>query len=339
MRVQDSIHKKIIPMFARLLLVAIFGCWATTNWGQTSPVTPSTAAAKSNSKLATGPANAKSDSLTLVVMDPLAAPLACDCVQGYAQRKYEKLGEFLEQKLRRTVTVVFAESLTLALKDTEGKADLVIGKHSVVLDHAKRNDLHMLPVMQLTGKDDSVTQTGLLVVRSSDPAEKVSDLQGYRILFGPADCDEKHSAPMALLKEHSIKLPQPIETAIACSEAAKQLMAMEEGTKAAAVISSYAQPLLEGCGNIKKGDLKIVGESGKVPFITAFVNQQVPESDRDALVAALDEVGLDAEMLIHLETGLGFVPWKGAVQPEVTLKPSLLKPSASEATTTGTKKK
>lgn len=280
------------------------------------------------------PGAAKPNSLTLVVMDPLAAPLACDCVQGYAQRKYEKLGEFLEQKLRRTVTVVFAESLSLALKDTEGRADLVIGKHSVVLDHAKRNELQMVPVMQLTGKDDDVTQTGLLVVRSSDPAEKVSDLQGYRILFGPADCDEKHAAPMALLKEHSIKLPQPIETASACSEAAKQLMAMDEGTKAAAVISSYAQPLLEGCGNIKKGDLKIVGESAKVPFITAFVNQQLPESDRDALVAALDEVGLDADLLIHLETGMGFVPWKGAAQPEVTAKPSGSKPA-----TTGASKK
>ena len=32
--------------------------------------------------------------LVLVVMDPLSAPLACDCVEGYAQRKYEKLRTF-----------------------------------------------------------------------------------------------------------------------------------------------------------------------------------------------------------------------------------------------------
>jgi hypothetical protein len=29
--------------------------------------------------------------LTMIVMDPLAAPLACPCVKGYAQRDYEKL--------------------------------------------------------------------------------------------------------------------------------------------------------------------------------------------------------------------------------------------------------
>ncbi len=45
--------------------------------------------------------------LTLVVMDPLAAPLACDCVQGYAQRKYESLGAYLQTKLGREVKVVW----------------------------------------------------------------------------------------------------------------------------------------------------------------------------------------------------------------------------------------
>ena len=29
--------------------------------------------------------------LSLIVMDPLAAPLSCPCVAGYAQRKYEVL--------------------------------------------------------------------------------------------------------------------------------------------------------------------------------------------------------------------------------------------------------
>ena len=33
---------------------------------------------------------AKTPALGMVVMDPLAAPLACDCVKGFAQRKYEK---------------------------------------------------------------------------------------------------------------------------------------------------------------------------------------------------------------------------------------------------------
>ena len=39
--------------------------------------------------------------LTLVVMDPLAAPLSCPCVEGYAQRDYEKLATFLRDELKR----------------------------------------------------------------------------------------------------------------------------------------------------------------------------------------------------------------------------------------------
>ncbi len=31
---------------------------------------------------------AEDRTLHVVVMDPLSAPLSCDCVKGYAQRKY-----------------------------------------------------------------------------------------------------------------------------------------------------------------------------------------------------------------------------------------------------------
>src|SRR5437764_3578476 len=78
--------------------------------------------------------------LTVVVMDPLALPLSCPCVAGYAQRDYDKLGKSLEGQLGRPVTVEFAETLTGALeKKTQGKADLVIGKYSVVRAGAKKH--------------------------------------------------------------------------------------------------------------------------------------------------------------------------------------------------------
>ena len=50
----------------------------------------------------------------MVVMDPLAAPLSCPCVAGYAQRKYEVLGEYLSKRLGRPVVVTFAESIARA---------------------------------------------------------------------------------------------------------------------------------------------------------------------------------------------------------------------------------
>ncbi len=73
----------------------------------------------------------------LVVMDPLSKPLSCDCVRGYAQREYKLLADHLESSLGKEVKVVWYESLAEALDETAGRADLVIGKHSVVLADEK----------------------------------------------------------------------------------------------------------------------------------------------------------------------------------------------------------
>src|SRR5438552_8462322 len=100
------------------------------------------------------PASAKDNKtapvLTVVVMDPLAAPLSCPCVKGYAQRDYQKLAAQLEKDLGRPVKVFFAETLTEALKKkSEGKADLIIGKDSVVRSGAKDNGLAVTSVAAL----------------------------------------------------------------------------------------------------------------------------------------------------------------------------------------------
>ena len=248
--------------------------------------------------------------LTVVVMDPLSAPLACDCVKGYAQRKYELLGEYLQSELKRPVKVYWSESLNDALAEkTSGKVDLIIGKHSVVLADAKEAKVTVEPVAQLTGKDGAVTQTGLFIVRKLDPAKTMADLKGYRILFGPADCDEKSAAPMELVKKSGLPVPNPVETSPSCSDAAKALLAFPESEKAAAVVSSYAQPLLEGCGSIKKGDVRVIGESAPVPFITAFVNAKLDQDVRAAITDVLLKTGTEAKLLIGLETEKGFLPF------------------------------
>jgi ABC-type phosphate/phosphonate transport system substrate-binding protein len=256
------------------------------------------------------------ESLTLIVMDPLAGPLACDCVQGYAQRKYELLGNFLSEKLQRPVKVYWSDSLARAIEEkTSGKAHLVIGKHSVVLFDAKAAGRRFRPIASLTGQDGTTTQTGLIVVRTADPAQTVADLAGYRIFFGPEDCDEKSLAPLMLLQTHGIARPEPLETCAACSNAATKLVELDPGVKAAAVISSYAEPLLQGCGTVKKGDLRVVGVSDPVPFITAFVSDDLPQPEQAAIQAALLEVGTQAELLIGLETGSGFVEYQPVPTP------------------------
>jgi ABC-type phosphate/phosphonate transport system substrate-binding protein len=266
-------------------------------------------------------AEEKSKELVLVVMDPLSAPLSCDCVKGYAQRKYEQLGLYLTAKMGRPVKVYWSESLPQALKDkTSGRADLIIGKHSVVLSDAKLASLTLKPIAALTGKDGTTIQTGLIVVRAADKAKSAGDLAGYRIFFGPAECDEKSAAPMKLLKDSGVALAAKPETYPACSDAAAALVELPADAKAAAVISSYAAPLLEGCGTVKKGDLRIVGESDAVPFITAFANTTLADDDRVALHKALLDVGSRAELLIALETQAGFVDWKEPAAKTVAKK-------------------
>ena len=76
-----------------------------------------------------GAAASKAEPLSLVVMDPLAAPLSCPCVAGYAQRKYEVLAEEFEKTLGRPVVLTFSESLTKALqKEGCTTAHVIIGK-------------------------------------------------------------------------------------------------------------------------------------------------------------------------------------------------------------------
>ncbi|MCX7397449.1 MAG: PhnD/SsuA/transferrin family substrate-binding protein [Planctomycetales bacterium] len=246
------------------------------------------------------------DALTLIVMDPLSAPLACDCVKGYAQRDYEALTTFLKQKLNQDVNVVFAESLTEAMEKSEGKVDLIAGKHSVVLADAKELKKSVRPVARLTDLKDSITQTGLIVVRSGDAAKSVADLKGYRILFGPADCDEKSKAAISLLKQNGIAIPDKLEVAASCSEAAVTMVELPAETKVAAVVSSYATPLLEGCGKVKKGELRIIGETEPVEFITLFAADSLSGDRLKKVRTVIDEVGLDANLLIKLETASGF---------------------------------
>ena len=250
-----------------------------------------------------GPADAD---WTIVVMDPMAAPLACDCVQGYAQRKYERLADYLADKTGKKVRVVWSESLTKALaEEAAGKAHLVIGKDSVIRHDAKNSKRDLLPMAQLTDMQGSVMQRGLFVVLKDDPAATLLDIEGYSILWGPEDCDEKSAAPRETLKELELEIVNGNECA-SCSIAAKQLAADGLTKKQVAVISSYAAPLLEGCGTIKKGDLRIIGNSDDVPFISVFADANLPKSDLDTVARALLQMK-SAEMLAALETKEGFV--------------------------------
>lgn len=258
------------------------------------------------------PAGASSD-MTLLVMDPLAKELSCPCVKGYAQREYDELGKHLAAKLKRPVKVVYSETMIGAVKS--GKlpdgVDLIIGKRSVVESDARASQMEVTPLASLSGKDGITTQLGLIVVPAKDPAKSISDLKGYQIYFGPEDCDEKHKAALDLLKQNGVALPSKLETCTACSEGATKILELGPDVRAATVISSYAAPLLEGCGTIQKGDLRVVGKTEPVPFITAFATNRVSKEDTSAVRAILLDLIESPKLCVALETRLGFVELAG----------------------------
>ena len=248
--------------------------------------------------------------LIVVVMDPLAKPLSCPCVAGYAQRDYEVLGAALTKSLGRDVRVLFSESLVAVMKKEElSQVDLVIGKQSVILHDAKAASLSVKKIGMLTGKDGLTTQRGLVVVAAKDPAKGIGDLKNYRIYFGPRECDEKHAAAMKLLKQEGVEIPAKPDTAVACDEGAIKILEMaENGERGCAVISSYAKPLLEGCGQVPKGSLRVIGETEDIPFIAAFINSSLDASTQSSLTnALLKSTAADLPLRIALETKRGFV--------------------------------
>lgn len=248
----------------------------------------------------------KRSQLTMVVMDPLAAPLSCPCVEGYAQREYEALSAYLEAKLNRPVQLFFVPALSELKKEgvTLNSVDLIIGKDSVVRYDGKKYEIDVTALARLTDKTGSTTQYGMIVVPKDDPAQEPKDLVGYNVIFGDVDAQEKHSAAIELLTAAGVKLPEKLEVSPACSDGACKILELDG--KSAAVISSYAAPLLEGCGTIKKGDLRVVGKTKEVPFVTAFATGKLTAAERQELSKALAGVVQDPELCGKLESLIGF---------------------------------
>ncbi len=245
--------------------------------------------------------------MTIVVMDPLAAPLSCKCLPGYGQRDYDKLGAFLQKRLGRKVRVLFDEALADALRAAPGRrADLIIGKQSLVKFDAAECKLAIRPLARLTDKDGRTTLTGLFAVSQNDPAQKMADLAGYKILFGPEDSDEKHAAAVTALKKAGRggaredgnpwrRQPGRIGVAGQREEPARRRGHLQ-----------LLPPLLEACGTVEKGSLRIVGRTAEVPFVTVFATNSVDAAAEKQIVEALRAVRDDAKLLQALESKSGF---------------------------------
>jgi len=214
------------------------------------------------------------------------------------------LGEFLKKKLGRPIQIAYAEALASPAVGGAETVDLIVGKFSVVVFDAEEVELAVRPIAMLTGKGGSLSQTGLFVVRQDDAAQSIEDLMGYRLLFGAEDSDEKRSAAFAALEAFDVPVPDEVQAKSSCSTAA---LAVVENDADGAIVSSYAMPLLEGCGTIEKGELRIVGVTDPVPFIGIFATDRVDREMENSLTTALAEVRNDAALLAAMESKNGFI--------------------------------
>jgi outer membrane protein assembly factor BamB len=268
--------------------------------------------------LAAGEPKEKPPAMIFVVMDPLAKEMACACVKGYGQRDYRKLVARLEAALKQPIAIEFSDDLTESLKFAgPGRQVIVVGDRSLVLHGASAAGLACQPVAALTDREGNTTQTASFIVRGDDPAKELKDIAGRTILFGLPDADKKLEAATASLRGAGVTLPTKLEKRPAYSDAALDMLDSTATPPPVAVIPSFAPPLLEGCGSIKPGSFRVIGQSKPAPFITVFVSDNLTTAVREKVLKALLEIKADAKLLQMMESRDGFKP----LDPKETGKP------------------
>ncbi|MCX8157359.1 MAG: PhnD/SsuA/transferrin family substrate-binding protein [Verrucomicrobiae bacterium] len=253
--------------------------------------------------------------LTVWVMDPLAKELCCACVAGTGQRDYEALGRYLSKSLKRAVKVAFAASEEAVHSATLPRGpEVVIGKESMIAHAVKSRGWPLQPLAQLTDWQGRTTLSGLFVVPTADTAQDLADLENREVWLGPEEETERHAAALDALRGAGIKPGKVARILPSCTTTAQELLDHAGQPAAVGVLSSYALPLLEGCGNIPPRSLRVVGRTAPVPFITVFIHRELEPSLTEALGKALEAVAGDRKLCQRLESRDGFVPYEDVSQ-------------------------
>ena len=244
----------------------------------------------------------------IVVMDPLARKLAKPCPKEYAQRDYEPLAKYLARRVRQPLRVVYAEDLAKALPPEDSSIlALVIGEQSVVKSQAVQAGEEFRPLCRLTNRDGNTTHSGVFVVKATDPATRLADLNGRRILFGPSASDATHAAALAALRAAGVWQRANVASRPDGYEAALEVQSSRRRRAPVAVIDSNLLPLLEGCRGIDRGSLRAIGVTAPVPFITVFATQAVDAGHEQQILSALLAVRRSRSLRKALDSQDGFV--------------------------------
>ncbi len=258
------------------------------------------------------PATRKPEPILLVVTDPLAKELACACVKGHGQRDYRKLAARLEKALKQHVNIEFSDDLAETMAGVSPAREIiVVGDQSLVAQGSKKAGLPCHPVCELTDPDGNTTITALFIARFDDPAKGLKDISGRKVFFGLLDGDEKIAASLAAMRDAGVEPPATLQKRPTYTDAALDLLDSELSPLPVAVIPSYALVTLEGCGSVKPGNLKVIGKTRPVPFITLFVSDSMPAEKQEKLLKTLLNINGDAKLLKAMESRDGFKPLQG----------------------------
>lgn len=240
----------------------------------------------------------------VVVMDPLALPLSCSCVEGVGQRRYDKLADHLSKALGRPFKLTFEESLDLALRRILSKPDFIIGKDAMVRFDANRLKLTVTPLADLTDRDGRTTHRGVFLVRSGDPAKRLADLSGRAVMLGPAEEAETHLVAKTALRQARLAKPAKLDSAGAIDSG---VLALGDGEVAAAVVPDYLPPLLVGCGKVEPGAVRVLAKTPPVPGVRLFRTDVVDDVLAKRVLAEITGLAKRKELLVALESARGFV--------------------------------
>ena len=244
------------------------------------------------------------EALRIAITDPSYGALACEHTGGPAPRDYGPLAAFLEEKLRRPVRLLYGRNLHEILQSTEDGIDLAIGKASGIAIDAAELEQSMRPIARLTDSEGGTDICGVFVVRSDDPARNIGELADHTVVFGPPREQERHSLALATLAANGVAIIPPLRVVLTCKEAVQQVVQEKAD---AAVIPDWALPLLEEHGAVGQEELRVVGRTAAVPFVTVFATVRVSPSTESAIVDALFSTGIDPVLLDSLASKTGFV--------------------------------
>lgn len=259
--------------------VALCACLTSFSLGEESSKDKSPDLAKDSGK----------DALVLKVgvSDPLSKICACDCILDAANRDYEPWQAQLEKECGVKLDIqYFTQDSLLKEGVRHNDFDLLIGKAwflQHVADDTKKPFTRLADLRMPEKDEDGLS--GHFVVLKNSPLKSMDELKGKRIVLGPKTAYEKSYA--ARKKLESLGLHEPdikLSEEYACKSA---VMELQEGRADVAVISSYAEPY--GCIIVvaDPGDVRTIGTTDTIPFITVSASDKISPELKEKITKSL----------------------------------------------------